>query len=57
MYVPTLLLDKLLLVLIPIQNPQKDKILALTNKLDELSIQLANKEKGRPKPNNQCHNT
>jgi len=57
MYIPTPLLDKLPLVPILVQNPQKDKILALTSELEKLSIQLANKKKGRPKPTNQCHYT
>jgi hypothetical protein len=43
MYAPTPLLDKLALGPMPIQDLRKDKILALIKKLEELSIQLANK--------------
>jgi hypothetical protein len=34
-----------------------DKRLALTNKLEKLSIQLANEKEGQLNPTNQCPNT
>lgn len=41
----------------PIWNPREDEILALTNKLEELWVQLANKKEGRPKLTNQWPTT
>jgi hypothetical protein len=57
MYASIPLLDKLPLSPMSMQDLQEDKILKLIRKLEELSIQLANKKEGRPKPTNQHPNT